>query len=209
MLLCDIGNSNSSFLDQDKFFSLRIDDFINYKSNEKVFFINVNEKLKEHIKTKTNFINLEPFFRFDTAYKGLGVDRIAACYTIKDGIVVDAGSAITVDVVCDSIHLGGFILPGFASYQKAYGEISPRLQHELNTQIDLEVFPQKTNDALSYGVFKSIILLIENIACGKKIFFTGGDGQFLSKFFTNSIYDKLLVFRGMRKVIEENPQLLH
>lgn len=208
MLLCDIGNSSVAFLDNSKYFSLSISEFADYKSEKKVFYINVNEKMKDILREKENFINLEPYFKFDTIYCGLGVDRIAACYTIEDGVIVDAGSAITVDIVSNYMHLGGFILPGIVSYRDAYSEISSRLKCEFNTQVSLDAFPQRTVDALSYGVFKSIILIIKDAAYGKKLYFTGGDGQFLANFFDKAIYDKLLVFRGMKKIIEENYHLL-
>ncbi|TKX32641.1 type III pantothenate kinase [Campylobacter aviculae] len=208
MLLCDIGNSNANFLDNNKYFTLNIQQFLEFKSEQKIFYINVNESLKDHLKSQKNFINLEPFFMFDTIYQGLGIDRIAACYTIEDGVIVDAGSAITVDIVSNSIHLGGFILPGIANFRKIYTHISPRLKHEFNTQISFDAFPQKTRDALSYGVFKSIYLLIKDATQNKKLYFTGGDGQFLANYFENAIYDKLLIFRGMKKIIQENPNLL-
>ena len=208
MLLCDIGNSSVAFLDNSKYFSLSISEFADYKSEKKVFYINVNEKMKDVLREKENFINLEPYFKFDTIYCGLGVDRIAACYTIEDGVIVDAGSAITVDIVSNYMHLGGFILPGIVSYRDACSEISSRLKCEFNTQVSLDAFPQRTVDALSYGVFKSIILIIKDAAYGKKLYFTGGDGQFLANFFDKAIYDKLLVFRGMKKIVEENYHLL-
>lgn len=208
MILCDIGNSDAKILQDTKFSSLNFDEFAAYESNEKVFYISVNHGLKDLIAQKPNFINLEPYFKFDTIYQGLGIDRIAACYIIDDGVVVDAGSAITIDIMSNSMHLGGFILPGIARYKKAYAEISPILKCEFNTQLSLDAFPQRTIDALSYGVFKSIYLLIQNAALNKKLYFTGGDGQFLANFFDKAIYDKLLVFRGMKKVLEENSQLL-
>ncbi len=209
MILCDIGNSDAKILENTKFSSLNFEEFTAFESDEKVFYINVNHSLKRTVAQKSNFINLEPYFRFDTIYQGLGVDRIAACYIIDEGVVVDAGSAITIDVMSNSMHLGGFILPGIASFRKAYAEISPILKCEFNTQISLDAFPQRTIDALSYGVFKSMFLLIQNTAHNKKLYFTGGDGQFLANFFDKAIYDKMLVFRGMKKVLEENPKLLH
>ena len=209
MLLCDIGNSNANFLDDNKYFTLSIEQFLNYKSEQKIFYINVNESLKEHLKAQKNFIDLKTYFMFDTIYQGLGVDRIAACYTITDGVVVDAGSAITIDVMSNSMHLGGFILPGISNYRKIYSHISPVLNCEFNTKISFDAFPQKTMDALSYGVFKGIYLLIKDTALNKKLYFTGGDGQFLANYFDNAVYDKMLVFRGMKKVIKENPNLLY
>ncbi|EAB5282052.1 type III pantothenate kinase [Campylobacter upsaliensis] len=208
MLLCDIGNSSANFLDDNKYFTLNIEQFLEFKSEQKIYYINVNERLKNYLSTQNHFINLEPYFTFDTIYQGLGVDRIAACYTISDGVVVDAGSAITVDLVSNFIHLGGFILPGIANYKKIYAHISPRLKSEFNTQISFDAFPQKTSDALSYAVFKGIYLLIKDVAKNEKLYFTGGDGQFLANFFDNAIYDKLLIFRGMKKLISENPRIL-
>lgn len=51
MLLCDIGNSNANFLDDNKYFTLSIDQFLEFK-NEQKFYINVNEHLKEHLKNQ-------------------------------------------------------------------------------------------------------------------------------------------------------------
>ncbi len=93
--------------------------------------------------------------------------------------------------------------------KKIYSHISPRLKSEFNTQVSLDAFPQKTMDALSYGVFKGIYLLIKDAAQNKKLYFTGGDGQFLANYFDHAIYDKLLIFRGMKKIIKENPNLLY
>lgn len=208
MVLCDIGNSDVKFLQDNKFSSLSFEEFAAFQNEERVFYINVNHSLKKLVSSKSNFIDIEPYFKFDTIYQGLGVDRIAACYTIADGVVVDAGSAITVDIMSSSMHLGGFILPGIASFRKAYAEISPILKCELNTQIYLDTLPQRTIDAVSYGTFKSIYLLIKDAAYNKNLYFTGGDGRFLERFFDRAIFDKLLVFRGMQKVIEQNSSIL-
>ncbi|AJC92049.1 pantothenate kinase, type III [Campylobacter subantarcticus LMG 24377] len=204
MLLCDIGNTTASFLNEQKFYSMSIEQFLQYEPAQKVFYINVNPNLEQRLEQNPLFINLAPCFNFDTIYENLGVDRVAACYTIEDGVVVDAGSAITVDIISNSIHLGGFILPGVESYKKSFSSISSRLKYELNTQINFDAFPQRTVDALSYGVFKSIYLLIKDSAYGKKLYFTGGDGQFLANFFDYAIYDKFLIFRGMKKAVCEN-----
>ncbi|HED6038833.1 TPA: pantothenate kinase, partial [Campylobacter jejuni] len=54
MLLCDIGNSNANFLDDNKYFTLSIDQFLEFKNEQKIFYINVNEHLKEHLKNQKN-----------------------------------------------------------------------------------------------------------------------------------------------------------
>lgn len=204
MILCDIGNSNVDFFHDGKIWTISLEEFENYKPKEKIYFISVNDNITKKLQMNSNFINLEPYFKFDTIYQGLGIDRIAACSAIKDGIVVDAGSAITVDIVSNSQHLGGFILPGLSAYEKCFSGISDRLKFRLNPNIDLDALPQMTADALSYGVIKPTIMIITDTCKDKKIYFTGGDGKFFSKYFKNSIYDRTLIFRGMKKTIEES-----
>jgi type III pantothenate kinase len=71
-------------------------------------------------------------------------------------------------------------------------------------QIEKDILPINTMDAISSGAIGMIISFIENIEKNKKLYFTGGDGIYLSKFFDNSIYIKDLVFRGMKQTIKEN-----
>jgi len=203
MILCDIGNSNADFYQDGRVWTLSHKEFKEFSTKESVYYICVNDALKTWLQTKNHFIDLEPYFEFDTIYQGMGIDRIAACSTIQDGMIVDAGSAITVDIMSGGMHLGGFILPGLGAYEKAYASISPRLQLPLNPSIALDALPQKTNDAISYGVIKSIIMLLEVTCKDKRIFFLGGDGKFFSKFFVNAIFDRTLIFRGMLKTIKE------
>ena len=203
MILCDIGNSNADFYQDGKVWSMSHKQFKEFSTKEKVYYICVNDFIKSTLTGKYNFIDLEPYFEFDTIYQGMGIDRIAACSTIVDGMIVDAGSAITVDIMSGGMHLGGFILPGLIAYEKCYASISPRLNLQINPSITLDALPQKTNEAISYGVVKSIVTLLEFTCKDKRIFFTGGDGKFFSKFFSNAIFDRTLIFRGMLKTIKE------
>lgn len=201
MYLCDVGNTNAKLNHNGKVWSLPISQFQHFSTSEKFFYINVNEKMRPILKEKSNFIDLEPYFNLDTIYEGMGIDRIAACMSVENGLVVDAGSAITVDIMSNGVHLGGFILPGLIASQNCYGAISPKLAVLLKTNVDLDVLPQDTPSAVSYGILKPIVSLIEENCKGKHIFFTGGDGAFLSRFFSNSVYEQVLVFRGMQKII--------
>ena len=208
MTLCDVGNTNATFFENGKITKIKLENFKDFKSDEKIYFISVNDEATKRLQNFPKFVNLEPYFELDTIYKGLGIDRVASCYAIKNGLIIDAGSAITMDVMMNSMHLGGAIMPGISHVLKTYEAISPRLKISLNSQIDLDALPQKTTDAVSYGVIKPILLLIENMANGSKIYFTGGDGEFLSRFFATSIYDRMLVFRGMQKLIEQKKDIL-
>ena len=208
MTLCDVGNTNASFFENGKITKIKLENFKDFKSDEKIYFISVNDEITGKLQNLPKFVNLEPYFELDTIYEGLGIDRIASCYAIKNGLIIDAGSAITIDVMMNSMHLGGAIIPGISHVLKACEAISPRLKISLNSQVSLDALPQKTADAVSYGVIKPILLLIESMANGSKIYFTGGDGEFLSRFFADSIYDRMLVFRGMQKLIEQKKDIL-
>ena len=208
MTLCDVGNTNASFFENGKITKIKLENFKDFKSDEKIYFISVNDEMTGKLQNLPKFVNLEPYFELDTIYEGLGIDRIASCYAIKNGLIIDAGSAITIDVMMNSMHLGGAIIPGISHVLKACEAISPRLKISLNSQVSLDALPQKTADAVSYGVIKPVLLLIESMANGSKIYFTGGDGEFLSRFFADSIYDRMLVFRGMQKLIEQKKDIL-
>ncbi|MDD3323724.1 MAG: type III pantothenate kinase [Sulfurospirillaceae bacterium] len=205
MILCDIGNTNVNFYHDGKMWSIPAGEFKGYKTSEKIYFISVNSEISESIKHKgNNFIDLEPYFEFDTIYEGIGIDRIASCLAVDDGMIVDAGSAITVDIMSSGMHLGGYILPGISAYEQCYKDISEKLNCRINPSIPLDALPQKTSDAISYGTIKPIILILQDTCKDKTIFFTGGDGKFFSKYFQKSIYDKSLIFKGMLKVIKSS-----
>jgi len=200
VILCDIGNTHFHFNKDGRIFDEKV---CNIK-NEKIYFISVNDKkTKELIKKNPNSVNLANYVKFNTAYQGLGIDRIMACKTISDGVVIDAGSAITIDIMANNLHLGGYILPGIKAINDSYANISEKLDINFNFNIETSILPINTSEAISYGGIGMIISFIQKVAKNQKIYFTGGDGSYLAKFFDNSIYIKDLVFRGMRKTIEE------
>lgn len=201
MILCDIGNTYFHFYHRGRFWK-ETPETLSLKQGD-VFYISVNPVFEQKLlQIQKNCINLAPFFWIKTSYVGLGIDRIAGCEGLYDGILVDAGSAITIDMMQKGIHLGGYILPGIASFIQMYREISPALNVMPSLSIDLTLLPQNTQEALGYGILKSIISCIEQVSKDKKIYFCGGDGKFFSKFFPNAIYDRSLVFKGMQKALE-------
>lgn len=200
MILCDIGNSNVDFYHDGKIWSQNLEEFKKYKPKEKVYFISVNDSVTEKLDSK--YVNIENWFDFDTIYQGMGIDRIAACYTVQSGIVIDAGSAITVDVMSGGLHMGGYILPSINSYESCYANISVKLEKRINPNVLLDALPQKTEDAISYGAIKPMIMILEHTCRDKIVYFTGGDGKYFSKFFKKAVYDRSLIFRGMLKAIE-------
>ena len=69
MTLCNIGNTNATFLKDGIITRLKVSDFKNYKPEEKVFFISVNDEVLSFLKNNKMFINLEPYFVIDTIYQ--------------------------------------------------------------------------------------------------------------------------------------------
>jgi len=200
MILCDVGNTYFHFNKDGRIF----DEVSCSLKKEKIYFISVNEKkTKELLKKNPKSVDLSKFVKFNTSYQGLGIDRIMACKTIEDGVVVDAGSAITIDIMAQGLHLGGYILPGIKAINDSYKNISEKLDKPFNFNVDTKVLPINTSEAISYGGIGMVISFIETVAKNQKIYFTGGDGSYLERYFDNSIYIKDLVFRGMKKTIQD------
>jgi len=194
MLLYDVGNTNIKCYDNGKI--AIVDDF---DEKRNFYYISVNSKIKDF----KNGIDLAPYFKLKTNYKGMGTDRVSACYSIDDGVVVDAGSAITVDVMSRGKHQGGFILPGIGAYKESFATISSALIFDIDNSLNFKKLPQNTNEALNFAIFKSIYLMIKELSDAKKIYFCGGDALMISRFFKESEYKKDLVFDGMKRVIKE------
>jgi type III pantothenate kinase len=149
--------------------------------------------------------------------QGIGVDRWlavlgAASLTDKDAIILDAGSAITLDLLkADGRHLGGAILPGFntslARFKKMLAVAdfnhpdihqleSPGLSTEHCIHIDHDLEDTRYLDRLIDRWFK---ILDEDAV----LIITGGDARRIDR---QSNRETLLVpdlvFNGMRQQLE-------
>ncbi len=204
MILCDIGNTTFHFLVGGKHQRFLLDEELP-RFKQSIYFISVNEKGSKKLKkTYTKCIDLQEYLTFKTTYKGMGIDRKVACLNIENAIIVDAGSAITVDIIKNKKHLGGLILPGLKKFENVYNQISSKLNYEINTKVNLDKIPLCTHDAISYSILKSIILPIKELALKQQIILTGGDGEFLSRYFENAVYKKDLIFENMKGLIHAN-----
>ncbi len=204
MLLADIGNTYFHIYNGERVEHLSYEDAIEKYHDRSLCYISVKHHLEEKIEKIKTWKNISKEIILEGDYDTMGVDRKALCLSHKDGVFVDAGSAITVDVMKEGIYQGGYIFPGIKAMLKSYRTISPVLDTDLNEKISLEQLPTTTKDGISYGIIASIKALIDTHGDGKKLYFTGGDGKFLSSFFERAIYDEMLVFYGMRKVIKES-----
>ena len=135
----------------------------------------------------------------------MGVDRKAISCSYKNGIFIDAGTAITIDIVDNSVYQGGFILLGLTKYIESYKNISSALTLlKLDYISNKKTLPLSTEDAINYGIIKSIKLTVEDILLkypNKQLYITGGDGKFISSMFQNSIFDKFLILKGVKNLL--------
>ncbi len=204
MLLADIGNCRMHIYDGKSIIQLSHEEAIHCYKDKELFYICVSIETKEKIKDFADWIDISDHLHIKGEYDTMGIDRKALCLSHKNGIFVDAGSAITVDIVSSSEYQGGFILLGIDTWLKAYKGISNALDVEINSHCSLTSLPKTTKDSVSYGIIASIKAIIDKNSSGLPIYFTGGNGEWLSKYFKDSIYDEFLVFNGMKTALKEN-----
>ena len=145
----------------------------------------------------------------------LGCDRLAAAVGAaseapgKNLLVIDAGSAITTDIVDkDGNFCGGNIAPGVDMRLKALHEYTGRLPL-VDKKGELPAHGDSTETAIRCGVIKGICHEIDgyiNEFREKKgtvfVFLTGGDEKTLIDNIKNRIFaDKFLVAKGLNRIL--------
>ncbi|MBD5772613.1 type III pantothenate kinase [Marinomonas colpomeniae] len=118
----------------------------------------------------------------------LGIDRwlsvVAAHHLIEgDVVVVDAGTAIKVDVVnVNGQHLGGYIVPGLTMMEAALISNTARIRYEEN-EVGVGVgLPDSTARAVTEGCYEMVLGFLERIHLQYQEYkwvATGGDAQSL------------------------------
>jgi type III pantothenate kinase len=201
MLLCDIGNSSYHFLNQEEDYKEDVKLFDPSSVKEELYYICVNPDTKKLLKPLKNWIDLSQYIDLCNYYETMGIDRIAACEAIQNGVIVDAGSAVTVDVVRDGRFEGGFIYPGTKAMSECYKNISSALSYSFNFELDLDKMPKNSRDAISYGYIK--LLQREVVSHKMDIYLTGGDALRFAKVFPASNIDERLLFKGMKKIMKK------
>lgn len=127
----------------------------------------------------------------------MGVDRwlamLAAFNRVRGAcVIVDAGTALTVDAISgEGSHLGGYILPGRQLQTNVLQDNTRiRLKNEPSPAIDLG---HDTEAAVVNAIYASQIALIEKVlrTCGEdsgnlKLYLAGGDAPVLSELLAQS-----------------------
>ncbi|QOP45490.1 type III pantothenate kinase [Sulfurimonas paralvinellae] len=201
MLLCDIGNTSYHFLDDERSFKESVGTFNPQNIQEKVYYISVNHAVNAEIANLVNWIDISSLINRERYYETMGIDRIAAVEAVENAIVVDAGSAVTVDAVKEGVYMGGFIYPGMKAMQKSYKDISPALDYSFNFELNLDKMPKNSQDAISYGYLKTLYteVMLHNLP----VILTGGDAKVFAKIFKEADVDERLVFKGMKKILQK------
>ena len=201
MILCDIGNTSYHFLDEEIQYKKSVEDFDPLTLKRQVYYICVNHDIKKILDKLDNWKDISVFIDIDKYYKTMGIDRIFACEAIEDGVIIDAGSAVTVDMVKDGKFQGGYIYPGIKAVEQTYKNISTALNYSLNFEFKLDIMPKNSQNAISYGYLKT--LYCEVMSHGMDIFLTGGDAKQFAKIFPHAKVNEMLIFDGMKKIMKK------
>lgn len=117
----------------------------------------------------------------------LGVDRWLALLAVagsgQDVCVVDAGTAVTLDVLrADGQHLGGYILPGIAMMADSLVHGTGRVRFAIRAAGDSLGLGRDTAEAVTHGALAALVALIERVGGedGRRLVLTGGDAARLS-----------------------------
>lgn len=147
----------------------------------------------------------------------LGVDRwmaiIGACaHSNKPTLIVDAGTALTIDVVVDKQHQGGFIVPGLGLMRQSLLEKTalPKQAFEIE-QESLTLLAKDTGHGIMGGTLYMVASYLNNVIhdleseMGRRFdcIGTGGDFEAIQPLLDKSFdYVEDLTLQGMIEVIE-------
>lgn len=177
-------------------------------------------KFLESSVQKVHLLTWRSHFPFEIDYKTpdtLGTDRLAAAagalvrHPGSDIMVIDAGSALTVDLVTGGEYRGGSISPGLSMRFRALHEYTGRLP--LLTPSGEFSFPGRTTeDAIAGGVLMGIAFEINEYirTFGKRhkkliTVITGGDGKMIASHTGISIlHYPDLVAEGLNYLLDTN-----
>ena len=163
-----------------------------------------------------------PFINKYTTPSTLGVDRIALVsggvkrFPNKNVLIIDAGTCITYDFVNqEGVYLGGAISPGIRIRYKALHDYTSKLPL-LKTENPSNYIGNDTNNSIHSGVVNGIAREIEGVIHQYKeqflnltVVLTGGDTNFLSKQFKNSIFaNPNFLLEGLQSILIFNNKKL-
>jgi len=208
----DIGSSNSKWKCEGRYFSSGNNEFDinNLPAHRKIWVSNVSHKFFNDSKNELVLVESQRTYKtLKNSYlypKSLGSDRwlamIASYEMTKDTgfIVIDIGTAITIDVVdIYGDHRGGLIFPGLEKIKQTFGNFP------FKENIDISGIGKTTEDAWSIGAISLLINTInqkthelKSLFPKSKVFLTGGGFHVFKKYLDfHYDYHKNLVLDGL------------
>lgn len=174
-----------------------------------------------------NLLDIEPIFinskdiPMEIDYKNLseiGSDRLVDAYASKviygkNSIIVDTGTATTVDVVYNGKYYGGAIMPGIQTSLYAIFQKASKIP-KISLETPEKIIGKTTEECLRSGIIIGLAKGIEGIILGIfeelkdnnfKVIFTGGlsDKIFHLVNIPNKIIDKDIMLKGLKIVALE------
>ena len=177
-------------------------------------------------KTNIRILNISsaiplPFASRYATMETLGADRLmglAGAFAMTKGplLVIDAGSAITYDVLdVENRYLGGAIGPGMNMRYRALHEFTANLL-AVRPVVKAKLIGDSTQSSIESGVLNGLIEEIKGVCnrykelFGKelRIFLTGGDCELLRNHLKSiNFVDPHLILRGMNATIHYNASI--
>ena len=204
----DIGNSFTKWHYEDSYFKTPTNnfEFSDLPSVSKVWSSNVSSKIFKEYEADVFFINTQKKYKsLESSYKNpsqLGSDRwlaMIASYEInqnKSFIVLDIGTAITIDLVEKGVHKGGLIAPGLSLIQSTINAFPCIEISGINN------LGSSTEDAWSIGTNYMVVSFINKKIDEMTSHFpnidiniTGGGFNYLKNYldFNHNYYDNLVL----------------
>jgi type III pantothenate kinase len=120
--------------------------------------------------------------------KQLGIDRwlqvLALSGQQKNYCIVGCGTALTIDLLDDNTHLGGYILPSLYLQRDSLTQGTKGIK--IPDQAFNDLYPgRNTSDAVHHGILLGLLGAIEKILNHnptRQVVLTGGDAPLLSSF---------------------------
>jgi len=198
----DIGNPITKWKFEGKYFDTPTNDFIlaEIPDSSKIWISNVSSTFI--FESKPNFVLVESQKRYKSLVNSyekpnmLGSDRwlaMIALYEmnpVKGFILVDIGTAITIDVVDNSgLHLGGVIFPGLSKIRDAFDHFPVSKEATINeiSQTTMGAWSTGTLDLVVNGINRKVHDIKTNEP-DLDIHLTGGGVNDLEKFLDFSYY---------------------
>lgn len=151
----------------------------------------------------------------------LGHDRIAAVtgahtiYPGKNVLVIDAGTAVTFDMVtAEGEYIGGNISPGLTMRFKALHKFTSKLPQLEPVEEAIKMLGRTTDEAIISGVINGLIYEIEGYIsklssefADLQVVLTGGDAKTFDRKLKNSIFVVAhLNLIGLNRILDYNAQ---